>query len=162
MTQIQGSSYYWSPLHFQRAMGAVETAGPDGNQVIGRLRRLLLDDFHRPLERLRRPHSFHSLDDGRSHILSQTGNLENSNHNFYVTPAVARLAGTSGSADGTSGARFNLPYGSWSPDGENLFVIGHGNKTIRKVVIATGAVTTVAGLVGNAGTASGVGTVARF
>ena len=28
MTQIQGSSDYWSPLHFQRATGAVETAGP--------------------------------------------------------------------------------------------------------------------------------------
>ena len=38
----------------------------------------------------------------------------------------------------------------------------YGNHAIRKVVIATGAVTTVAGSVGNAGTVSGVGTVARF
>ena len=72
----------WSPLQFQRATGAVETAGPMEIGGIGRLRRLLLDDFHRPLEHLRRPHSFHSPDD-ESIILSQ---LEITKHNFYVTP----------------------------------------------------------------------------
>ncbi len=72
----------WSPLQFQRATGAVETAGPMEIGGIGRLRRLLLDDFHRPLEHLRRPHSSHSPDD-ESIILSQ---LEITKHNFYVTP----------------------------------------------------------------------------
>ena len=77
----------WSPLQFQRATGAVETAGPMEIGGIGRLRRLLLDDFHRPLEHLRRPHSSHSPDD-ESIILSQ---LEITKHNFYVTPVVALL-----------------------------------------------------------------------
>ena len=72
----------WSPLQFQRATGAVETAGPMEIGGIARLRRLLLDDFHRPLEHLRRPHSSHSPDD-ESIILSQ---LEITKHNFYVTP----------------------------------------------------------------------------
>ena len=77
----------WSPLQFQRATGAVETAGPMEIGGIARLRRLLLDDFHRPLEHLRRPHSSHSPDD-ESIILSQ---LEITKHNFYVTPRSQRF-----------------------------------------------------------------------
>ncbi len=78
---------------------------------------------------------------------------------------VTTLAGSpnmSGSADGTGGnARFNSPAGITS-DGTNLYVCDTGNQTIRKVVIATGAVTTLAGSPGQWGFNDATGSDARF
>ena len=81
------------------------------------------------------------------------------------TGAVTTLAGsaTSGTADGTGGAAgLDRPRGLWGDGDGNLYVSEVGNHAIRKVVIATGAVTTLAGLKGTSGFADGVGTVARF
>lgn len=82
-----------------------------------------------------------------------------------VTGAVTTLAGTpgiKGSADGTgAAARFSSPSGITS-DGTYLYVSDSGNNTIRKIVIATGAVSTVAGTVGVSGSADGVANVATF
>jgi len=81
-----------------------------------------------------------------------------------ATAAVTKLAGTSaqGSSDGVgSAARFGDPAGVAS-DGTNLYVADPGNHTIRKVVIATGAVTTLAGTAGSSGSADGTGAAARF
>jgi hypothetical protein len=70
--------------------------------------------------------------------------------------------GGDGRVDGTgSAARFSFPEQVWT-DGTNVYVADNNNHTIRKVVIATGVVTTVAGLPGTLGTADGVGTAARF
>jgi len=44
----------------------------------------------------------------------------------------------------------------------NLFVADSYNHTIRKVVITTGAVTTLAGSAGSQGSADGTGAAARF
>jgi sugar lactone lactonase YvrE len=54
--------------------------------------------------------------------------------------------GTASFADNTDGtlAEFNQPIGI-TTDGTNLYVADLQNNRIRKVVIATGAVTTVAG-----------------
>ena len=63
------------------------------------------------------------------------------------TGAVTTLAGTgsSGSANGTgTSASFNPPEGI-TTDGTNLYVADSGNHLIRKIVISTGVVTTVAG-----------------
>jgi hypothetical protein len=61
---------------------------------------------------------------------------------------LAGSAGLSGLSDGTgSSARFYLPWGI-TTDGTNLYVADTGNNAIRKVVIATGVVTTLAGNVG--------------
>ncbi|HTZ19732.1 MAG TPA: immunoglobulin domain-containing protein [Opitutaceae bacterium] len=90
--------------------------------------------------------------------------------------AVTTLAGTgsSGTADGTltggvSSATFNSPGGitvdsTGSTLGTTLYVADSVNNAIRKVVIATGTVTTPAGTigVGGAGFADGVGTAAKF
>ena len=79
-----------------------------------------------------------------------------------VVSTIAGTAGSSGSADGTgTAAQFSYPSGI-SSDGAYLFVADRNNNTIRKVVIATGEVTTLAGSVGILGTADGTGTSARF
>ena len=75
---------------------------------------------------------------------------------------IAGSAGNSGTEDGTGeAARFRNPDGIIT-DGVNLFVTDTDNSTIRKVVIATGAVTTIAGSAGNSGTEDGTGGTARF
>lgn len=65
------------------------------------------------------------------------------------TGVVTTLAGTLGvlgSADGTGvAARFNRPAGVALDSAGNLYVAEQSNHTIRKVVIATGEVTTLAG-----------------
>ena len=82
-----------------------------------------------------------------------------------ATGIVTTLCGSPGmwgSADGVgAAARFQLPYGI-ATDGANLYVADYGNSTIRKVVIATGAVTTLAGSAGVTGSADGIGAAARF
>ena len=82
-----------------------------------------------------------------------------------ATGGVTTLAGTagvSGSADGTgAAARFNYPQGI-TTDGSNLYVADRGNHTIRKIVIATGAVTTLAGLVESYSSVDGAGAAASF
>jgi sugar lactone lactonase YvrE len=101
------------------------------------------------------------------------GNLyvaDSSNHTIrkvvIATRTVTTLAGTAGqagSADGVgAAASFNFPDGVTSDGAGNLYVSDSGNDTIRKVVIATGAVTTLAGMAGQAGSADGTGAAARF
>ncbi|MBI5186125.1 MAG: chitobiase/beta-hexosaminidase C-terminal domain-containing protein [Nitrospinae bacterium] len=94
---------------------------------------------------------------------------DTSNHTIrkivIATGTVTTLAGSAGltgSTDGTgTAARFNFPWGI-TTDGTNLFVADSGNNTIRKVVIATGAVTTLAGASGSIGSTDGTGSAARF
>ncbi|MBN2656737.1 MAG: InlB B-repeat-containing protein [Spirochaetales bacterium] len=99
------------------------------------------------------------------------------NTNLYVTDpiqcvirqivisnqAVSVLAGSGspGSADGTgAAASFNWPYGI-TIDGTDLYVADTSNNLIRKIVIGTGVVTTIAGS-GSSGYADGTGTAAVF
>ena len=73
------------------------------------------------------------------------------------------LAGstTSGSANGTgTAASFNYPVGLTN-DGTNLYIGDLANNMIRKIVISTGVVTTVAGST-TSGSANGTGTAASF
>jgi streptogramin lyase len=83
-----------------------------------------------------------------------------------ATGMVNTLAGTanaSGSIDGTgSDARFSAMMGVASDGSGNLYVADSGNHTIRKVAIATSAVTTIAGTTGNPGSTDGKGTAAQF
>ncbi|MDA8099292.1 MAG: hypothetical protein M0042_06670 [Nitrospiraceae bacterium] len=85
-----------------------------------------------------------------------------------ATAAVTSLAGnytvvnSTTSNDGTGmGATFNKPA-AITTDGTNLYVAEYGNNVIRKVVIASAAVTTIAGSAGQTGTNDGVGAAARF
>jgi sugar lactone lactonase YvrE len=79
------------------------------------------------------------------------------------TKTFTPLAGSQsfGSADGTTAARFNNPAGI-ATDGTHLYVADTYNCTIRKVAIATGEVSTLAGTAGFSGSADGMGATARF
>ena len=82
-----------------------------------------------------------------------------------ATGAVTTLAegGGAGGADGVGDAeQFYFPRSiSVSPDGTALFVTYDENDKIRRVELATGEVTTIAGS-GTMGTADGVGDAAEF
>ncbi len=79
-----------------------------------------------------------------------------------VVTTLAGLAGSAGSTDGTgTAARFSTPAGI-TTDGTNLYVADTGNHTIRKIVISSGVVTTLAGLAGSLGSTDGTGSAARL
>ncbi len=83
------------------------------------------------------------------------------------TGAVSTLAGTAGDGDygvGTGAdARFNSPTGVAVDSSDSvLYVADGGNHLIRKITILTGAVETLAGTAGNAGSLNGAGTAASF
>jgi hypothetical protein len=80
-----------------------------------------------------------------------------------VVTTLAGTAGMTGSADGTgAAARFSHPFGVATDGAGNLYVAEPVNNTIRKIVIATGVVTTLAGTAGTMGSADGTGAAARF
>ncbi|MBU4315800.1 MAG: hypothetical protein KKF30_00845 [Proteobacteria bacterium] len=82
-----------------------------------------------------------------------------------ATAEVTTLAGTAGSRGATDGigsnARFSAPRGIFLV-GNNLYVADRYNHAIRKIVVATGEVTTFAGTIGVSGAADGIGTAASF
>ncbi|HWV15211.1 MAG TPA: hypothetical protein VN030_07245 [Cellvibrio sp.] len=82
-----------------------------------------------------------------------------------ATGAVTTFAGKMGARGNVDGkgtaARFAGPAGIAS-DGSNLYVADTDNRTIRKIEIATGSVSTLAGAVGVTGSANGLGSAARF
>ncbi len=85
-----------------------------------------------------------------------------------ITPSgmvstIAGTAGASGATDATgSAARFYGPQGLALDSSGGLYVADTNNDTIRKIVLASDAVTTVAGLAGTAGSGDGLGADARF
>jgi len=80
-----------------------------------------------------------------------------------VSTVAGSTAGTFGYVDdiGTA-ARFRLPRGVALDGSGNLYVADTGNNVIRKIVIASGAVSTFAGNNALPGNLSGTGTAARF
>ncbi|MDY0185128.1 MAG: hypothetical protein RBR43_04520 [Desulfuromonadaceae bacterium] len=70
--------------------------------------------------------------------------------------------GMTGATDGdTSVACFNYPTGI-TTDGTNLYVCDFYNHAVRKVNIASGEVSTLAGSAGTSGSADGIGSAAEF
>ena len=104
-----------------------------------------------------------SADEQTIYLADSTSNMIRSIN--VATGASTIIAGstTSGFVDGTgSSARFNVPSSlTLSPDGTTLYVTDANNNRIRKVDIATGTVTTIAGS-GVKGFADGIGTAAQF
>ncbi|MEK6699123.1 MAG: hypothetical protein AABZ10_08795 [Nitrospirota bacterium] len=75
---------------------------------------------------------------------------------------LAGTAGVSGSTDGTGSAAFFFSPQAITRDETNLYVADTANRTIRKIVIPTGEVTTLAGAAGAPGSTDGSATAARF
>ncbi len=106
--------------------------------------------------------------DGENLYVADSGNhtirrieLTSGNH---VVKTIAGVASSSGSADSDTGtsAYFNTPAGI-TTDGTNLYVADTGNYTIRKIILSTHAVRTIAGSAGNSEKdKEGVYTDARF
>lgn len=103
-------------------------------------------------------------------IVYTTGHLYLTYQNFIAdldlaTGRMSVLAGivtAHATTDGTGiAARFWVPAGM-AIVGGNLYVCDELNHTIRKVVIATGVVTTIAGTAGVSGFVDGIGTAAKF
>ena len=111
------------------------------------------------------------LTDGIKKVLDRNLYVSDSSSNtirkvVVATRAVTTLAGTAGSFGTTdalgAAARFNRPAGVALDGAGNLYVADSSNHTIRKVAVATGAVTTLAGAGGLYGSADGPGATARF
>jgi hypothetical protein len=80
---------------------------------------------------------------------------------YEITEFVGTTGGL-GSRDGIrSAARFYAPAGVWG-DGTNLYIADGGNHTIRRIVLSTGEVSTIAGAAGPPGAVDAVGAEARF
>jgi hypothetical protein len=83
-----------------------------------------------------------------------------------ATGAVTTFAGSAGSPGSTDGigtaARFDVASGLVTDGAGNLYVAEFKNATIRKIVLASGQVTTIAGAAGVLGSTDGVGSAARF
>ena len=98
-------------------------------------------------------------------IVADTGNHSIRTINPGVGSSVttwAGAAGTMGSANGTgTGAAFAYPDGVALDAAGNVYVADRNNDTIREIS-PSGAVITLAGAAGVAGSADGAGTVARF
>jgi sugar lactone lactonase YvrE len=76
---------------------------------------------------------------------------------------LAGLLSGPGGQDGIGGdARFYFPGGAALDGNGNLYIADSANNTIRKIVLATRQVSTIAGLLGETGSIDGVGTSARF
>jgi sugar lactone lactonase YvrE len=103
--------------------------------------------------------------------LDSSGNLfvaDKNNHTIRevttggVVTTLAGLAGTFGTTDGTgTDARFNQPTGVAVGSGGAVYVADSINNAIRRVS-AQGAVTTLSGTPGTAGSVDGIGSVALF
>lgn len=79
-----------------------------------------------------------------------------------VVTTLAGRYGASGSADGAgSDARFTVPYAVAVDTAGTLYVVDHGNHTIRKIT-AAGTVSTLAGTAGTAGSTNARGAAASF
>lgn len=96
------------------------------------------------------------VSDTNNHVIRQIDIATKKSTIFAGTLAVSGAVDTTG-----TGAAFKFPAGI-TTDGTNLYVADSGNHTIRKIVISSKAVTTLAGSAGNIGTADGVFSTARF
>lgn len=100
--------------------------------------------------------------DGNAYITDQFNDVIRKVTMEGVVTTLAGSAGSSGSADGTgSEARFNNPSGIAVAGDGTVYVSDYSSYTVRKITPA-GVVTTLAGSVGQQGSADGMGSEARF
>jgi sugar lactone lactonase YvrE len=102
-------------------------------------------------------------DSGAASDLGTPGDLTTSPVTGTTLNLVAGALGGSGNIDGVArAARFYYPAGLALDGAGNLYVADYLNYTIRKIVLATGAVSTIAGTPGQPGPSDGTGAAAHF
>ena len=100
--------------------------------------------------------------DGHVYVSDATANTIRKISAAGVVTTLAGRAGAAGSTDGTgAAARFVVPYGVAVDATGTVFVVDHGNHTIRRIT-PEGVVTTLAGTAGSAGSTDGSGSASRF
>lgn len=109
---------------------------------------------------------FNSLEgittDGKNLYVVDSSTVRKIEISSRVVTTIAGTPWVQGSADGTGAdAQFEYPSGI-TTDGTYLYVADSQNYTVRKIEIATGAVSTLAGKAGGYGQLDGVGEAARF
>jgi sugar lactone lactonase YvrE len=106
------------------------------------------------------------LSDGVGNVLVADSGNASIRQIALATAAVTTIAGSitpTGSRDGLGGvARFGGVSATFSDGAGTLYVSDANNGTVRKVVLATGEVTTIAGTPGLQGSVDGQGSDARF
>ena len=106
------------------------------------------------------------LSDGVGNVLVADSGNASIRQIALATAAVTTIAGSitpTGSRDGLGGvARFGGVSATFSDGAGTLYVSDANNATVRKVVLATGEVTTIAGTPGLQGSVDGQGSEARF
>jgi sugar lactone lactonase YvrE len=106
------------------------------------------------------------LSDGVGNVLVADSGNASIRQIAVATAAVTTIAGSitpTGSRDGLGGvARFGGVSATFSDGAGTLYVSDANNATVRKVVLATGEVTTIAGTPGLQGSVDGQGSDARF
>jgi len=102
-------------------------------------------------------------DSGNHRIRKLTPNAEKTSYTVSTIAGDGTAAHRDGTGtDSSTGARFNNPTGvATDSAGENLYVADYSNHRIRKIVLATGRVSTIAGT-GSSGHVNGPGNQARF
>ena len=108
------------------------------------------------------PHGIAADEAGNVYVADSGNNTIRKIATNGMVTTLAGLAESRGSNDGNgSSARFWAPFGVAVDGSGNVYVADTLNNTIRKIS-ANGAVTTLAGMAGKAGSDDGIGATARF
>ncbi|MGH9536103.1 MAG: hypothetical protein ACRD2E_14735, partial [Terriglobales bacterium] len=102
--------------------------------------------------------------DGNTLYVADTHNSAIRAVNFAAGTVTTIAGGVQGDKDGVgTAAEFDFPVGlALSGDGQTLYIADYDNHTIRQLILATGAVTTIAGTPGVCGHQDGFGTAAKL
>lgn len=103
---------------------------------------------------------------GVTHVAQRLYVIEAEGHTVrkldLVAGTISTVASIAAYTDGVAAAARLSDVFHTATDGTHLYLAGYGGNIIRRVTIATGEVTTIAGLAGTAGSTDGVGSAARF
>lgn len=177
VTTVAGSS--GNPGNQDGIGGAAQFSAPEGLALDGSAALLVADTDNRSIRRIVLATGEVTTVD-KTHFHAPAALIGDGHGSFYVTDAsdmvlerlelssgavsvVAGEPGQGGAGDGTgTAARFNQLAGVALDGQGNALLADWGNNLIRAVVLASGAVTTVAGLSEQGGAQDGVGAQARF
>jgi hypothetical protein len=110
------------------------------------------------------PHSPHAQDVFFDVPASSSRHLSGELQSIGIILTLAGVAGSSGAINGIgTNSQFNCPIGvAISPDGLFALVGDRLNHLIRRIILSTASVSTLAGVAGSSGAINGIGTNSKF